>query len=597
MSLYGGIFYEEKEPEKVDEKSEEKSVEKEKSSPAPAPAPAQKPAQNWTSSLKFAPNVRRSKAAAKPVKPSLPIPSAFTSAAVSASSSNASTPMKGEGSEGRKGSKESVDGGELQQTSSSSSQPGPSSSTLAPPPMTISDNDDDDDDMQFSNRYRRVLTKKEKKMKRKGQLAAAGPAWHDDYDPYKPTDYAEYKRFAQFLKQERLARKADELQRQGQGQYSSSDDSDSDDQAERARNKMFAPPSAYDNDGAASASAPAPAPPPAPSAINLEESGDDVFQRRLAMSSATAQQARMRNNDDEENDAPQPQPQPQPQSQPQPQMNTPSEQFSDTSQQPQLPQVQEPHAPAISNPPSMPAQQDTQSSAQTPQDRLKASQAAAASIAAKFSKLVPQKPQLPAQLVPQPAQTQAASQSQASEVDDFLATIEDSTVSKEQQELADNKANFAQRFMAKQGWKQGEGLGAQKSGMTEALSLERTESGGGEIKSKEEGRLDREAKELFGEPSKCIILRNMVKLHEVDDDLSQEVADECNKNGIVERVVVHTPKEYSDESDAVKILVKFSGLVGAYKNVRALNGRYFGGAQIIAKYYPDEAFVRGIYDL
>lgn len=42
---------------------------------------------------------------------------------------------------------------------------------------------------------------------------------------------------------------------------------------------------------------------------------------------------------------------------------------------------------------------------------------------------------------------------------------------------------------------------------------------------------------------------------------------------------------------------QFSGIVGAYKNVRALNDRYFGGTQIIARYYSDDAFNRGIYDL
>ncbi|TIA93936.1 hypothetical protein E3P81_00523 [Wallemia ichthyophaga] len=578
MSLYGGIFFEEEEKK---EEKKEPSPEPQPQEPA-APQPAPKP-QNWTASLKFAPVARRSKAATKPSLP--PVPSAFASASAipssSAASSSSSTPKKGdEGAGVERGGLDSqntqttgnVNESTLQaraeaDTSADTAQITQNTS-LKPPPMTISD-EELDDAAHMSGNYRRVLTKKEKKMKKKGQLPVAGPNWNDEYDPYKPTDYMEYKRFAEFLKEERMARRAEELSRQ-HNDYSSSEYSESDDEeggeerggrGDKDKFKMFAPPEVYDSDAHA------------PTAIDKEETGDEVFQRRLAMSSANAQQARMQGENvggvegvsevESKQEV--------------------QQQAKQQDEQPDKAQIQPPQPPQPP-PPS-----------QTPEDRLKASQAAAASIAAKFSKLVPQKASTEVQTPQLPVQsTQVAPE--VSEVDDFLSTIEESTVSKEQQERGENKANFAQRFMAKQGWKEGEGLGAHKTGIKEALSLEKSESGSGEIKSTEESGLDKQAREMFGEPSKTILLRNMVKLHEVDDDLSQEVAEECNKNGIVERVVVHTPQVYMEESDAVKIFVKFSGLVGAYKNVRALNGRYFGGTQIIARYYSDDAFNRGMYD-
>lgn len=39
-------------------------------------------------------------------------------------------------------------------------------------------------------------------------------------------------------------------------------------------------------------------------------------------------------------------------------------------------------------------------------------------------------------------------------------------------------------------------------------------------------------------------------------------------------------------------------LMGVFPyNIVELNGRFFGGAQVKARYYPDNAFDRGNYDL
>lgn len=98
---------------------------------------------------------------------------------------------------------------------------------------------------------------------------------------------------------------------------------------------------------------------------------------------------------------------------------------------------------------------------------------------------------------------------------------------------------FAARLMAKWGHKEGQGLGADGSGIVHALSVEQVQvkgskgsTGKGKGVSSGRGRIidagaDARAKaeaERFGEPSRVIVLTNMVGLEDATDpDLPSDV--------------------------------------------------------------------------
>ena len=66
--------------------------------------------------------------------------------------------------------------------------------------------------------------------------------------------------------------------------------------------------------------------------------------------------------------------------------------------------------------------------------------------------------------------------------------------------------------------------------------------------------------------SKVLVLRNMVGVEDLDEDLEHEVTDECTKFGNVSRVVIYKEKQ-GEEEDAeviVKIFVEFSVPAGAF---------------------------------
>ncbi|GFO44530.1 splicing factor 45-like [Plakobranchus ocellatus] len=81
---------------------------------------------------------------------------------------------------------------------------------------------------------------------------------------------------------------------------------------------------------------------------------------------------------------------------------------------------------------------------------------------------------------------------------------------------------------------------------------------------------------LLKNPSKVLLLQNMVGPGEVDDELEPETAEECSKYGKVNKCVIYEVPDVPEE-ESVRIFVEFERMESAIKGLVDLNGRFFGG--------------------
>nr|CAG4645745.1 EOG090X0BIL [Lynceus sp. MCZ IZ 141354] len=164
--------------------------------------------------------------------------------------------------------------------------------------------------------------------------------------------------------------------------------------------------------------------------------------------------------------------------------------------------------------------------------------------------------------------------------------------------------SVAAKIMAKYGFKEGLGLGRQMQGIATALQVEKTSKRGGRILSEKDvpppflvppspvaaPKPETSITEMMKNPSKVVLLKNMVGKGEVDSDLEPEVKEECQtKYGEVNKVMIVELPDAADE-ESVQIFVEFKRIEAAIKAVVDLNGRFFGGRQVKAGFYDVEHF-------
>ncbi|KAK9830194.1 hypothetical protein WJX72_010226 [[Myrmecia] bisecta] len=160
--------------------------------------------------------------------------------------------------------------------------------------------------------------------------------------------------------------------------------------------------------------------------------------------------------------------------------------------------------------------------------------------------------------------------------------------------------SFAEKMMQKMGWSEGEGLGKNRQGMITPLVAQKTGGRTGVIANAEARdaaeRASKRAKgvALQGTPTKVVCMRNMVGPGEVDEDLEDEVGNECSKYGTVTRVLIFEVTEpgYPVE-EAVRIFVEFDRVEAATKALIDLAGRFFGGRTVRASFFDEQKFDRG----
>ncbi|XP_019947759.1 splicing factor 45 isoform X1 [Paralichthys olivaceus] len=180
--------------------------------------------------------------------------------------------------------------------------------------------------------------------------------------------------------------------------------------------------------------------------------------------------------------------------------------------------------------------------------------------------------------------------------------------------LANMGGTVAHKIMQKYGFKEGQGLGKHEQGLSTALSVEKTSKRGGKIiigdaAEKPGSSLSGVAEtslggfaadcskksdanpltEILKNPTKVVLLRNMVGRGEVDEDLEGETKEECEKYGKVVKCVIFEIAEVTDD-EAVRIFLEFERVESAIKAVVDLNGRYFGGRVVKACFYNLDKF-------
>merc|ERR1712113_1108905 len=152
-------------------------------------------------------------------------------------------------------------------------------------------------------------------------------------------------------------------------------------------------------------------------------------------------------------------------------------------------------------------------------------------------------------------------------------------------------------MMKKMGWKEGSGLGKDGKGMATPLIMKKTDSATAIVVPGAEKRaahpqpagqpVAKQPKATADRPpTRVLLLTNLVGKGEVDEDLEEETAEEATKYGKLKKCVIKENKALSD-NEAVRIFLEYETIDGATKALIDMNGRFFGGRKVQARFYDE----------
>ncbi|KAF7824978.1 splicing factor U2af large subunit B-like isoform X6 [Senna tora] len=102
--------------------------------------------------------------------------------------------------------------------------------------------------------------------------------------------------------------------------------------------------------------------------------------------------------------------------------------------------------------------------------------------------------------------------------------------------------------------------------------------------------------------TKVVCLSQAISADELKDDedyeeIVEDMRQECSKFGTLVNVVIPRPQPDGEPAPGVgKVFLEYADVEGATKARTGLNGRKFGGNQVVAVFYPENKFAQGDYE-
>merc|ERR1719421_2663265 len=168
---------------------------------------------------------------------------------------------------------------------------------------------------------------------------------------------------------------------------------------------------------------------------------------------------------------------------------------------------------------------------------------------------------------------------------------------KQEVKVEPKEDDFATKMLKKMGWKDGQGLGKDGQGITAPLMARKTDKNVAVIEqapTKPAAPKPTPGTNFNRQPTRVVMLTNMVGKGEIDEDLADETKDEAGKYGEIKSVkCVDVPNARDDQ--AVRIFINFSTAESATKALLGFNGRFFGGRTVLARFFSPDLYDKGDY--